>query len=56
MTYRWTTLIAVVSVLWLLPACNRAADIDQEKKNVQQIFEKYVESIKTADLALASQI
>jgi ketosteroid isomerase-like protein len=55
-TNRWTTLFAVVSVLWLLPACNRAADIDQEKKNVQQVFEKYLESVKTADLALASQV
>jgi hypothetical protein len=49
-------LIAVVSVSLLLPACNRAADIDQEKKNVQQVFEKYLESIKTADLTLASQV
>jgi hypothetical protein len=53
---RWTTLIAVVSVSLLLPACNRAADIDQEKKNVQQVLEKYLESVKTADLTLASQV
>ncbi len=52
----WTILIAVVSVLFLFPACNRAADIDQEKKNVQQVFENYLESIKTADLTLASQV
>ena len=55
MTNKWTTMIAVVSVSLLLPACHRAADIDQEKKNVQQVFEKYLESVNTADLALASQ-
>ncbi len=56
MINRWTTLIAVVSVLSLLTACNRAADIDQEKKNVQQVLEKYLESVRTADLTLASQV
>jgi hypothetical protein len=55
-TNRWTRLIAVVSVSLVLPACNRPADVDQEKKNVQQVFEKYLESVKTADLALASQV
>ena len=56
MTNRWATLIAVVSVSLLLPACNRAADIEQEKKNVEQVLEKYLESVKTADLTLASQV
>ncbi len=51
-----TTLIAVASVLFLLSACSRATDIDQEKKDVQQVFEKYLESIRTADLTLASQV
>src|SRR5437773_12017938 len=56
MTNTWTMLIAVVSVSLLLPECNRAADIEQEKNDVQQILEKYVESVKTADITLASQI
>jgi uncharacterized lipoprotein len=53
---KWTTVIVVVNLSLLLSACNRAADIDQEKKNVQQVFEKYLESIKTADVTLASQV
>ena len=56
MTNRLIRLIAVVSVTLVLPACNRAADVDQEKKNVEQVFEKYLESVKTADLMLASQV
>ena len=56
MTNRLIRLIAVVSVTLVLPACNRAADVDQEKKDVQQVFEKYLESVKTADLMLASQV
>ncbi len=56
MINKWTTVIVVVNLSLLLSACNRAADIDQEKKNVQQVFEKYLESIKTADVTLASQV
>jgi ketosteroid isomerase-like protein len=49
-------LIALVSVFLLLPACNRAADIDQERKSVQIVFDKYLESVNAADVALASQV
>jgi ketosteroid isomerase-like protein len=48
--------IAVVSVAGVLPACTPAADSVIEKKNVQQLLDKYLESIKTADLAVASQV
>jgi ketosteroid isomerase-like protein len=48
--------IAVVSVSLLLPACHRAAGVDQEKKNVQQVLEKYLESVRTADVKLASEV
>ena len=53
---KWTALMAVVTVLLLLPACTRATDIDQEKKNVRQVLENYLQSVKTADLTLASQV
>ena len=56
MTNRWTPLIIVVSVSLLLPACHRAADRELEKKNVQQVLEQYLESVKTADLTLAYQV
>jgi ketosteroid isomerase-like protein len=55
-TNRWTAVIVLVGVSWLLPACNRAADIDREKRDVQQVLEKYLESVKMADPALASQV
>src|SRR5436190_11315006 len=56
MTNKSTLWIAVVSVSLLLSACHRAAGIDQEKKNVQQVLEKYLESVRTADLKLASDV
>jgi len=56
MTNKWITLIVVVSVSLLLPPGTRSADIEQEKKNVQQVFERYLESVRTADLKLASQV
>src|SRR5437868_13081572 len=56
MTKTWTSLIIVASVLLLLPDRNRAADPEQEKNDVQQVLDKYVESVKTADVTLASQV
>ena len=56
MIKKWTTAIVVVNLSLLLPACNRAADIDQENKSVQRVFENYLESVRTADLTLASQV
>jgi ketosteroid isomerase-like protein len=53
---KWTALMAVVTVSLFLAACARATDVDQEKKNVQQVQENYLQSVKTADLALASRI
>jgi ketosteroid isomerase-like protein len=55
-TNRSTLWIAVVVVSLLLPACHRAAGVDEEKKNVQQVLEKYLESVRTADLKLASDV
>jgi hypothetical protein len=31
-------------------------DIDQDKKGVQQVLEKYLESVKTADVKLGSEV
>jgi len=56
MPNRWITLVAAVAVSWLLPACTRAPDIDQDKRSVQQVLEKYLQSVKTADVKLASEV
>src|SRR5688500_15863743 len=57
---KWLFLITVVTVSFLAPACNRAVetaiDTREEEKNVRQVFDKYLQSVKTADVALASQI
>jgi hypothetical protein len=48
--------IALVGMSCLLPACTRPADNALEKKNVQLLLDKYFESIRTADLAIAAQV
>jgi ketosteroid isomerase-like protein len=52
-----TTVAAVVTVsCMLLPACARTGDVDQDRKDVRQVLDKYLQSVKTADTALASQV
>jgi ketosteroid isomerase-like protein len=57
---KWLFIVTVVTVSLLAPACNHATDtaIDtkDEEKNVRQVFDRYLASVKTADVALASQI
>jgi ketosteroid isomerase-like protein len=56
MNYRWATLVAAVTVSVWLPACTRPPDIDQDKRSVQQVVEKYLQSVKTADVKLGSEV
>ena len=56
MNDRRRTLIAVAMVALFLSACTRKTDIDQEKKNIKQVFERYLQSVNTADVTLASSV
>jgi ketosteroid isomerase-like protein len=56
MNNRSTRLIAAVAVLSWLLGCNRAPGSDQNRNDVQQVLEKYLQSVKTADLKLASEV
>jgi hypothetical protein len=57
---KWLFLLTVVTLSFLASACNSPADtmVDtkSEEKNVRMVFDKYLESVKTADPALASQV
>jgi ketosteroid isomerase-like protein len=53
---KWVSIVIVMQVFVFTAACNRGVDIDQEKQSIQQVFDKYLESVKTADAALASQV
>ena len=53
---RWITLVAALTASVWLPACTHPADIDQDKRGVQQVLEKYLQSVKTADLKLGSEV
>ena len=45
-------LIVVAAVSWLSSSLH-ASDINQDKKDVQRVLERYLESVKTADVSLA---
>src|SRR5919199_806476 len=47
-------IIVVASVF--VSAAVRAADDEQDRKNVRIVFDKYLQSVKAADVALASEI
>jgi ketosteroid isomerase-like protein len=53
---RWITLVAALTVSVWLPACTHPPDIDQDKRGVQQVLEKYLQSVKTADAKLGSEV
>jgi ketosteroid isomerase-like protein len=56
MSNRWISLAAAVTVSLFPPGCTRAPDVDQDKRNIQQVFEKYLQSVRTADVKLASEV
>jgi len=45
-----------MAIVLFLGACNARVDIDQERKQIQQLLDTYVQSVKTADVTLASKI
>ena len=52
----WIRLTVLLALCSILQACTRGVDVRQDKEEVRQIFEKYLMSVDTADLTLASQI
>lgn len=56
MNNRWIALVAAVAVVAGLPACTRAPDAAQDRRDVEQVMEKYLQSVKTADVNLASEV
>ena len=55
MSHRWMELIAVVPVLACALGGCRTPDNSQDRADVEQVFNKYLQSLNTADVALASQ-
>jgi ketosteroid isomerase-like protein len=50
------SLIAVVPVLACAPGGPRAPDVSQDRADIEQVFDKYVQSLNTMDVTLASQV
>ena len=56
MTQRDKAIVLCAAILFCLTACSRPVDTDQERIQIQQVFDKYLQSVKTADVALASEV
>jgi ketosteroid isomerase-like protein len=56
MRHRWLGLIAVVLVLACASGCRRTPDNSQDRADVEQVFNKYLQSLRAGDVALASQV
>jgi len=56
MRYRPTALIAVVVALACAPGCRRMPDPGQDRADLEQVFDKYLQSLNGADVTLASQV
>jgi ketosteroid isomerase-like protein len=54
MRHRWIGLIAVVLAFASAAGCRRTSD--QDRADIEQVFNKYLQSLNTADVALASQV
>jgi hypothetical protein len=54
MNNRWMAPVSALTVLLSLQACTRAPATDQDRASVQQLLDKYFESVKAADTKLAS--
>src|SRR5579862_3965077 len=55
MIYRWMGVIAVVLALACAPGCRRTPGNSQDRADVEQVFNKYLRTLNTLDVALASQ-
>jgi ketosteroid isomerase-like protein len=53
---KWIALVAATTLGWFLSACHRAPNIEQDRRDIQQVLEDYLQSVKTADVTLASEV
>jgi len=56
MRHRSIRLIAAVLMFATAPGCRRSPDPRQDRADLEQVFNKYLQSLNGADVALASQV
>ena len=56
MRHRWIGLIAAILVVASAPGCRRTRDISRDRADIEQVFNKYLQSLNTADVGLASEV
>jgi ketosteroid isomerase-like protein len=49
-------LVAVALIFASAPGCRRTHDRSQDRADIEQVFNKYLQSLNGADVALASQV
>jgi ketosteroid isomerase-like protein len=47
---------SVVTIAAVAAGCTKAIDVGQEKASVRRVLDRYLESVRTADLGIASEI
>jgi len=53
---RWIGLLAALALSLCLPACSSTPTSEQDRKDVQRLLEKYLQSVRTADVKLGSEV
>jgi len=56
MTARYRVLLACTAAVLCLTACARQANEEAARNQIQQVFDRYLQSVKTADVTLASTV
>src|SRR4051812_18885943 len=56
MKSRYTVLLACTAAVLCLTACAKQADGDAARKEIQQLLDRYFQSVNAADVTLASTI
>jgi ketosteroid isomerase-like protein len=56
MNARCNVFLACAAVVLCLTACARQVDTAEARNQIQQVFDAYLQSVKTADVALASTV
>jgi ketosteroid isomerase-like protein len=56
MHQRYKAIVLCAGILCCLTGCSRSVDTDRERGQIQQVLDKYLQSVKTADVVTASEV
>ena len=56
MRHRWMVPVVIALMFASAPGCRRTPDAGRDRADIEQVFNKYLQSLNGADVALASQV